>query len=154
MLSFAGRKTAGDLGHDDALGAAVFETDFDGQNACAGLLHDVHAAFLGGNDAEFGEQEPGADDRMAGEFQFFLGGENAQAGQGAVIGGLLHENGFGKIHLAGDGLHGVVRKAVAVGDDGERIAFEAIGGEDVQSVEAMFHLGFCGPQRTWRLNTF
>ena len=68
--------------------------------------------------------------------------KNAQAGQRAIVSGFLHENGFGKIHLARDVLHGVVRKAVAVGDDRQRIAFEAIGGENVQRVEAMFHKVF------------
>ena len=69
------------------------------------MLHDVYAAFLRGDNAEFGEKEPRADDRMAGELQLFLGGEDAKAGERAVVGGLLYEDGFREIHLAGDGLH-------------------------------------------------
>ena len=127
------------LRHGDALRAAVLEPNFHGQNSGAGLLHDVHAAFLRGNHAEFGQKEPCANDRMAGELQLFFGGEDAEAGERAVVGGLLHEDGFGEIHFAGDGQHLIVGEAVAVGNHGERIALEARGGEDVERVEAMLH---------------
>jgi hypothetical protein len=56
------------LRHGDALGATFLEANFDGQNSGAGLLRDVDAAFLRGNDTEFGKQEPRADHRVAGEF--------------------------------------------------------------------------------------
>jgi hypothetical protein len=36
-------------------------------------------------------------------------------------------------------LHLVVRKTVAVGYNGERIALESRGGEDIKRVEAMLH---------------
>src|SRR5580704_6938134 len=76
---------------------------------------------------------------MASQLQLFAGGEDAQLGKSAFVGRLLHEDGFGEVHLARDGLHLVVRKAVAVGENGERIAFETRISEDVESVEAMFH---------------
>ena len=62
-----------------------------------------------------------------------------KASQGAFVGWLLHEDAFGEIHLAGDGLHLIVREAIAVGENGERVAFKARGGENVERVEAMFH---------------
>ena len=98
------------LRHGHALGAAFFETDLDRQNAGAGLLQNVNAAFLRGNDAEFCEKKPRADDGMAGEFQFFLRSENAQAGERAVFGRFLDEDGFGEIHFAGDGVHVVLER--------------------------------------------
>src|SRR6266849_4899090 len=76
---------------------------------------------------------------MARELQLFAGGENAQARQRLIFGGLLNEDGFGKIHLARDGEHSVIRKAIAISNDRERIAFEARGGEHVKGVEAAFH---------------
>jgi hypothetical protein len=53
----------------------------------------------------------------------------------------LHEDGFGEIHLARDGEHHVVGETVAIGDDRERITFEASCGENVERVEAAFHRG-------------
>src|SRR5260370_620385 len=48
------------LGHGHALRAAVLETDLHGQDACARLLQNVHAAVLRGNNTQLREQEPGA----------------------------------------------------------------------------------------------
>ena len=76
---------------------------------------------------------------MAGELQLFASGEDAQASQSAFVGRLLYKDRFGEIHFARDGLHLIVRKAIAVGEDGQRIAFEAGVGEDVEREEAMFH---------------
>jgi len=36
-------------------------------------------------------------------------------------------------------LHLIIGKAVAVSEDGKRIAFEAVAGEDVEGVEAVLH---------------
>jgi hypothetical protein len=58
----------------------------------------------------------------------------------------LHENGFGEIHLACDGLHRVGRKTVTVSYNREGIALEAIGSENVQSVKAAFHNFYAGPE--------
>ena len=140
LLNFGGLEGRFFLRHGDALGPAILETDFHGKNAGAGLLHDVDSAFLRGNDAEFRQKKPGSDDGMPGEFQFFFGGENAQARECAVIRRFLHEDRFREIHFAGDGQHLVVREAVAIGDNGQGIALESRGGENIQSVEAMIPL--------------
>ena len=84
------------LCHGDAIGAAVLESNFDGENAGARLLHDVNAAFLCGDDAKFGEKEPGADNGMAGELQILLRGEDAEASERAIVSGFLDEDCFGK----------------------------------------------------------
>ena len=143
FLEFHGAERCLGLRHRDTLRTAVLEPDFDGKHAGAGFLHDMHAAFLCGNNAQLREKKPRADDGMAGEFQFFSRGEDAKASQGALISRLLHENRFGKIHFASDGLHLVVREAVAIGENGEWIAFEARIRENVESVETMFHGIFC-----------
>ena len=129
------------LCHGDAIGAAVLETNFDGENAGARLLHDVNAAFLCGDDAKFGEKEPGTDDGMAGELQLLLRGEDAEASERAIVSRFLDEDCFGVIHFARNDLHLIVGEAVAVGENGERIAFEAIGGEDVECKVAVLHSG-------------
>ena len=139
LLSLAGRNLASSLRHRDALRAAFLEADFDGENAGAGLLRNVNAAFLRGHNAEFGEKKPRADHGMAGELQFFLRRENAQTSERAVFGRFLNEDGLGEIHFARDGEHRVVGEAVTVGDDGERVAFKSSGGENVERVEAAFH---------------
>ena len=133
------RKARGFLGHGDAHGAAVVESEFDRKNSGAGLLQDVHRAFGRRNHAEFGEQKPGADDRMSGERKLLRRGENAQAGERAIIGGTLDENRLRQIHFAGDGLHSLGGEAVAVGDDRERIAGKLLGGENVESVKTALH---------------
>jgi hypothetical protein len=43
------------LCHGHALRAAVLEADFDGKHTGSRLLKHVHAAFLRGNNAQFGE---------------------------------------------------------------------------------------------------
>src|SRR4029077_3422197 len=127
------------LRHGDALGAAILETDFDGKDSRAGLLQNVHAAFLRGHHAQLRQQEPSTDDRMAGQLQLFTRRENAQARQCLIFGGLLNEDGFRKIHFARNGEHGVIGETIAVGNNRERIAFKARGGEHVKGVEAAFH---------------
>ena len=112
--------------------------DFHGQNASAGFLEHLHAAFAGGNDAERGQQKPRANYGMTGERELLGGGKNSQAREGAVAGGALHENRFGEIHFAGDGLHALGSQAVTVGDDGERIAGVGLIGKDVERVESPF----------------
>src|SRR5215472_16987489 len=99
----------------------------------------MHTTLLSWHDAKLREQEPRSDNRMAGELELFASGENAEACECVVFGGLLDENGFGKIHLAGDRLHGVIREAVAIGDHRQRIALKSDGGEDVEGVETSFH---------------
>jgi len=58
----------------------------------------VHAAFGGGDDAEFSEQKPRADYGMAGERQFARSGENAQARERAAP--LLERFGLGGFEAA------------------------------------------------------
>ena len=71
LVDFRGTKRRFLLRHGNALRTALLEANLHRQNARAGLLQDVYAAFLCRNDAQFGEQEPRADDGMAGEFQLF-----------------------------------------------------------------------------------
>jgi hypothetical protein len=139
FVGLGGAELGGQLGHGDALRAAILEANFHGQNACAGLLHHVDAAFLRRHHAELREQEPRAYDGMARQLQLLSSGKNAQARQSPFVGGLLHEDGFREIHFASDRLHFVLREAVAVGDDRERIALEAPGGENVDGIKTMFH---------------
>src|ERR1700682_6833235 len=91
---------------------------------------------------------------MSGKLQLLLGGEDAQACQRAVVPGFLHEDRFGKIHLARDGEHDMAGKAVAVRDDREWIAFKACSREDVECVETMFHLWCISQQRLAGSNAF
>ena len=140
LIHFRGFENGFFLRHRHALRPPVLEPDFHGKNARARLLQHVHTAFLRGNDAQLREQKPRPDYRMAGQLEFFFRGEDAQTRQRAIVGGLLHENSFRKVHLAGDGQHLIVRKTVAIGDDGEGIALKARGGENVHGVEAMIHM--------------
>ncbi len=125
--------------HGDALRPAILESDLHWQHAGAGLLHDVDAAFLSRNYAEFRQQEPSADYRVSGQFQLFLGSENAQACQRAVIGWFLHEDRFREVHFASDSHHLIIRQSVSVSNDGKRIALKSRGGENIQRMEAMVH---------------
>src|SRR5580704_17809647 len=127
------------LCHGDALGTAIFETDLYRQHTRASFLHYVHAAFLRGNHTELRKKEPRADDRVAGKFQLLTRGEDAQAGQRAFIGWLLYEDRFREIHFARNGLHLIVRKAVAVGEDREGIALKSRRSENVKRVKTVFH---------------
>ncbi len=79
---------------------------------------------------------------MARELQLFARGEDTQARQRSIFGGFLNEDGFRKIHLARDSKHRVIGETIAVGNDRERIALKARGGEHVQGVEAAFHADF------------
>ena len=121
-------------------GRPSLERNFHGQHAGAGLLQDVHAAFLRRHDAELRQKKPGADDGMAGQRQLAFGGKNAQASEGPVAGGLLHEYSFGKIHLARDGLHLPRGETVAIGDHGDGIAREGLVGENVELIKVPLHL--------------
>src|SRR5579864_5427404 len=127
------------LRHGHSHRAAVVKTEFDWQNSRAGLLHDLDVAFRRRDYAELGEQEPGADHRMAGERKLARGGEDAETSQGSVVRGTLHENRFREIHFASDGLHFCRRDAITVGDYGERISGVLLGGEHVERVETAFH---------------
>ena len=128
------------MSHGDKDGAAIVKRKLDGKNSSAGLLKDMDLAFGCGDNAELGEQKPGTDDRMAGEREFLLSGEDAEAGEGAIGGGFLDEDRFGEIHFASDGLHGGVREAVAIGDYGEGIAEESFIGEDVELIKASLQI--------------
>jgi hypothetical protein len=71
---------------------------------------------------------------VAGEVEFFLGGEDAEADAfGAFLfeRATLDEGGFGEVEFAGDGLHLLGCEGGGIHDDGERIAFERSFGEDV-----------------------
>ncbi len=108
-------------------------------DACTRLLQDMDAAVLGGNDTQFREQEPGADYGMTGELEFFFCGEDPQPREGLFIRRLLHKNRLRKIHFPRDGEHLVVRESVAISKNGKRVALEAVVGENVESVIAVFH---------------
>jgi hypothetical protein len=138
--NFCVGKFGGLLSHGDANGAAVVERKFDGKNAGAGLLKNFDLAFGGGNHAELSKQKPSADDGMSGEREFLLGGEDAEAGESAIGGWFLDENGLGEIHFAGDGLHGGGKETVAVGDHGEGITEESFTGEDVELIKASLQI--------------
>src|SRR5713226_3429905 len=127
------------LSHGDALRAAVLKTDFHRQDARSGLLQNVHAAFLRGDNAQLREQEPGSNHGMAGEFELFLCREDAQPRERFFFRRLLHKDRLRKIHFAGDGEHLVVRESIAVGKYGEGVAFEAVVGENIERVKAVFH---------------
>ena len=100
----------------------------------------MHAALGGGDNAEFSEQKPRADNGMARERQFARGGEDTQARERAIIRRPLDENSFGKIHFARDGLHFRGGNAVAVRDDRERIPREGPRGENIERVESAIHV--------------
>src|SRR5437867_11580154 len=76
---------------------------------------------------------------MTGEFEFFLGREDAQAREGFFVRGLLYKNRFRKIHFARDSEHLIVGEAVPVSKYRERVALETVVGENIERVEAMFH---------------
>ena len=99
----------------------------------------MDAAILRGNNAKFREQEPGANHGMPSELEFFFCRKDAQPREGFLFRRLLYKDGLRKIHFARDGEHLVVRKSVAVGEYGERVAFKAVVGENVERVEAVFH---------------
>src|SRR5208282_3906884 len=128
------------LRHRHALRSPVLEADFHRKNARARLLKHVHTAFLRGDDAQLRKQKPRSDYGMAGQLELFLGGEDAQTRQRAIVGGLLHKNRLREVHLTGDGQHLILRKTVAIGDDGQGIALKARGGENVHGEEAMIHM--------------
>src|SRR6516165_8979250 len=60
--------------------------------------------------------------------------------QRAIFSRFLYKNRFGEVHFARDGQHLIARKAVAVRDNGDRIALEASCGENVECEKAMIHL--------------
>jgi hypothetical protein len=68
-----------------------------------------------------------------------LRGENAQARERAIVGRLLHEDGFCKIHLSRDRLHRILRESVSIGEDGQRISFEARSGKNIKSIKTVAH---------------
>ena len=76
---------------------------------------------------------------MPGEPEFFLRGEDAQARESFLFGRFLDEYRFRKIHFSRDGEHFVVGKAVAVGDNRQRISLKARVRKNIKCVKAVFH---------------
>ena len=68
----------------------------------------MYAAVLRGNHAQFREQEPSSNHGMAGELEFFLGGEDSQPRERFFVRGPLHKDRFRKIHFARNGEHLIV----------------------------------------------
>src|SRR6185295_19644596 len=61
-------------------------------------------------------------------------GKNAQARRVGGMVRLQHKNRFGQIELARDGLHPLAVEAIGVEHDGQRIAAEAFGRENIENV--------------------
>src|SRR5437667_6054512 len=127
------------LRHRHALRPAVLKTNLHGKHTSAGLLKNMNAAFLRGHHSKFREQKPCADHGMSRKFQFFPRREDAQPCQRIVLCRFLHEHGFRKIHLTRDGLHGVVRQSITIGEHRQRIAFEACGGKNIERIVTVTH---------------
>ena len=71
---------------------------------------------------------------MAGEFELFLHGEDADLDAALALDLRLareDEGGLAEVGLAGEGLHLLGGEAAGVGEDGERVAGESALGEDV-----------------------
>ena len=73
-----------------------------------------------------------SDRRMAGEGQFAPGREDADIGPLSRIRRRKDEHRLGQIELARDRLHAVRIEPLGVQHDGERIAGEAIGRENIE----------------------
>jgi len=123
----------------------VLETNFRGENAGAGLRHDVHAhSWRGGRPPSSAEQKQGAETGWPGQPQFFLrGGEDAKACQEESSVGFLHRSGFARRFISGRcGLHFVVGEP-SPSVKRQRVASKALGGDDVKtssvSQRVMFH---------------
>jgi len=99
----------------------------------------MDAAILRRNDAQFCKQIPGSNHRMTGKLELFFCREDAQPRESFFVCRFLHENSLRKIHFASDGKHLVVGESISVGKHGERVAFEAVAGENIESVETVFH---------------
>jgi hypothetical protein len=76
---------------------------------------------------------------MPGELEFFSCRENTQSRERLFIRGLLHKDRFREIHFACNGEHLIVGESIAVSKYGERVAFEAVVGENIECVKAVFH---------------
>ena len=91
--------------------------------------------------AKFPEQGQGggrADVRMAGERHLAAGSENAHATVAASF-WRQHEGRFGEIELPGNALHLRAVQSTGIRDHGERIAPEALVGEDIEDQEPGSH---------------
>ncbi len=99
----------------------------------------MDAAILCRNDAQFRKQIPSSDHRMTGQLELFFCREDAQPREGFFVCRFLHEDGLRKIHFAGNGKHLVVGESIAVGKHGQRVAFKAVAGKNIESVETVFH---------------
>ena len=88
-----------------------------------------------------GQHPRRADRGMSGEGQLAARGEDAHAVVGALgaafVGRRQHEARLGDVHLTGECLHLVVREAIRVGEDRERVALKRTIGEYVDLAEAI-----------------
>ena len=82
------------LRHRHALRPPILESDLDGKHAGSRLLEHMHSAFLGRNDAKFGQQEPRSNYGVPGQFQLFFCREDPQSRQRSVFAWLLYEDGL------------------------------------------------------------
>ena len=85
---------------------------------------------------QLGEQAGGPDRRVAGEGEFAPRREDAQPRCVYRIARLEDEDGLGQVEFARDALHARIVKAIAIDDDGERIALKRRLGKDVERVKA------------------
>ena len=96
--------------------------------------------------AQMGEQDRGADGRMAGEGQFAAGREDAQPRGVDGIARRQHEDRLRQVEFARDRLHARRVEPVAIEHDGERVAGEGDVGEHVERVIGAAH----GRLPSWR----
>lgn len=128
------------LRHRHAHRPPAAKCNFDRQDSRASLLLNLHLAFRGRHNSQFGEQKPGANYGMPGEGQFARRGKNSEPRQRAIVGWPLDEHGLRQIHFPRNRLHLWTRQIVAVSDDGERVPFEWFRGENVELVQASFQI--------------
>ena len=81
----------------------------------------------------------GAQGRMTGERQLAAGSEDPDLVVRLLSGWRQHERGLGQVGPVGEALHLTGGQPVGVEDDGDRIAPEGPGGEDINFAEAALH---------------
>ena len=89
--------------------------------------------------ARLGQKDRRADRRVSREREFPARGEDADTGRVYGITRLEHENRFGEVEFARDGLHALRIQPLGVEDDGQRITRKGLVGEDIKGVEATAH---------------
>ncbi len=83
--------------------------------------------------------ESGTHGWVAGKGEFGFRREGAEAVIGLLALRLGSEDGLRQVELAGDCLHSLIVEALAIVDDGERIAGKRRVGENIEDVIGAFH---------------